>query len=67
MCELIKQEKKRKYENRVKDPPNKGSVNCQDLSINIIEHKPVQNKQLRHLMELRNCQGGPGGALSNQL
>lgn len=52
--ELIKREKRRKYENRVKEE-DKGRVNCQDLPINIIEHRPVQNKQLRHLMELRNC------------
>ena len=40
-------DKTRKKENRVKDPPNIDSVNCRDLSISIIEHKPVQNKQLR--------------------
>ena len=38
---------------------DKGKVNCQDLSVNIVEHKPVQNK-------LRNCEGGPGSACTQQ-
>ena len=58
----IKREKRRKYETD-KRRSTKSKLNCRDLLINIVEHKPVQNKQVRHL----NCEGGQAGTADTRL